>query len=353
MSLNRLVIGMGILGLATASVPAMELVDGFTLSGYGEAFAQSGHRDRNSWRNESGSDEWYLHFPSDMAIKVDYRVDEFRFHGDLLAFSQEQFGNTALLEQAFVDWRSSSVLTMRAGRFQTTWLGWEGFHTPELWRVNHSAAWDWNVQNHGLGPARPFVTDGIGALLSVPDVPFTAQFFIADDLLGDAPGQKPSDKAVGASFAYKPKGVGRVELGLGFDPNSSVTRNGTGSNSFAIDVNADITAFQDRGWFFAGEIQVHRHPKLWVAGATWGSDLIALAMANYAFMPGKASATLMIDYVERGFSASNNEVLEIAFAVLTRPHRQVLLNGEVFVWDERAKDADSVGAAAVVLVNFP
>ncbi|MBA3709843.1 MAG: hypothetical protein H0W83_13600 [Planctomycetes bacterium] len=353
MSFQRVVIGVGALGLAAASLPGVELVDGFTLGGYGEAFAQAGHRDQGSWRNESGGDEWYMHFPSDAAIKFGYHVDEFTLRADLIASSQPQFGNTTLLEQAFVDWRSSSVLTMRAGRFQTTWLGWEGFHTPELWRVNHSAAWDWNVQNHGLGPARPFVTDGIGALLTAPDAPFTAQFFIADDLLGDAPGQKPSDKAVGASFAYKPKGIGRLELGLGFDPNSSITANGKGSNSFAIDLNADITAMQTKGWFFAGELQIHRHPKLAVGTQVYGNDLIALAMANYAFLPGKASATVMIDFVERGFSASRNEVMEYAVAVLTRPHRQVLLNGEVFYWDETARDSDSVGVAAVVLVNFP
>jgi hypothetical protein len=38
---------------------------------------------------------------------------------------------------------------------------------------------------------------------------------------------------------------------------------------------------------------------------------------------------------------------------MTRPHKQVRLNFEVFHWDESAADADSYGAAAVILVELP
>jgi len=62
-------------------------------------------------------------------------------------------------------------------------------------------------------------------------------------------------------------------------------------------------------------------------------------MANYTFLPGTASLTVMLDYVERGFAAKDNEIMEYAVAILTRPHPQVRLNAEVFYWDEAAANA--------------
>jgi hypothetical protein len=243
-------------------------------------------------------------------------------------------------------------VTIRAGRFQNTWLGWEGFHTPELWRVNHSAAWDWNVQNHGLGPARPFVSDGVGAIYELPDQGITVQGYVVKDVLGDVVGEKPDNVAAGGSVALKQHGLGR--FGVAVDPNSTITQDGTGSTATAVDVNGDITALRDQGWFFAGEVQWHHHPRLWVGGERWGNDLVVLAMANYR-LPNdpRISFTAMVDYVERGFAASDNEVMEYAFAVLTKPRPRVLLNGEVFYWDESRANADSYGLAGVLLVMLP
>ncbi len=344
-----------------AALPAVELSpgSGLTLNGYGEAFTEVGNRQANNPHNTTfgtpgARDETYIDFPSDLTLKIGYAYEDFVLRSDVIFASRDQYdGDNVLLEQCFIDWKADPLVTIRAGRFQNTWLGWEGFHTPELWRVNHSAAWEWNVQNHGLAPARPFLSDGIGAMFSVPDKPITAGVFVVDDVLGDGPGQRPADKAVGASVAWKPPGVGRFELGMAFDPKA--VNNGsanTSDNAFAIDVNADITAFKSQGWFFAGEIQVHRHPTLTIAGEHYGNDLVALAMANYRFDP-RVSGTFMIDYVERGFAAGSNEVIEFAVAVLTKPRKQVMLNGEIFYWNETANKADTVGAAAVLLLMLP
>lgn len=84
----------------------------------------------------------------------------------------------------------------------------------------------------------------------------------------------------------------------------------------------------------------------------YGNDLILLAMANYAFNE-TVSATLMVDYVERGFSASDNELIEYAVAILTRPHPQVRFNAEIFYWDEQAENSDAWGSAVVVNLALP
>lgn len=147
------------------------------------------------------------------------------------------------MEQAFIDFEQNSVVTWRGGRFQTTWLGWEGFHTADLWRVNHSAAWDWNVQNHSLKPNKPFVSDGVGLLTRTPDGVWGAEFYVIDDLLGDGDTTRGSDKAMGVSFCARKGDLGRLELGLSYDPRS--VTNGTAggdSHAFAIDLNADVTA---------------------------------------------------------------------------------------------------------------
>lgn len=354
--MRTLVPAVATLALAAAA-PALEITGapGLTINGWGEAYVFAGQRDDFNPRTTSaGRDEGYVDFPSQAALILGYAHEDFTLRVDTIIASQNQFDDdNVLLEQCFIDWRAAPAMTVRAGRFQNTWLGWEGFHTPELWRVQHSAAWDWNVQNHGVTtPARPFVSDGVAAMFAVPDTGWTLIAVVGDDILGGVTGEKPSNIGVGGSAAYRVSGVGRFEIGAAVDPNSTLTREGTGQTAWGVDVNADITALRDQGWFFAAEAQYHRHPRLWVAGETWGNDLVLLAMANYRFHP-QMSVTAMVDYVERGYSADDNEVLEVALALLTKPRRQVLLNAEVFYWDERADDADAFGAAAVLNVLLP
>ncbi len=346
--------------LLAASLPAVEIAPGFSIGGYGEAFVRGESRAANSPRhsltNDLGQTESSIDFSSDAALKAAYSVDRFRLRLDVLVYSQPPFkqpDSPVLLEQAFIDFVQTPNVTWRAGRFQTTWLGWEGFHTPELWRVNHSAAWDWNVQNHSLKPNKPFVSDGVGALLMTEDGRHRAEFYVVNDVLGDGDDTRGTDKATGASFSTVVPQAMRLELGLAYDPRSTNTGPNRGdAHAFAVDLNADITALKDRGWFFAAEAQFHHHPQLTVANERYGNDLILLAMANYAFDP-ELSATLMVDYVDRGFSAGDNEVLETAVALLTRPHPQVRFNSEIFYWSESADRADSYGLAAVALVSLP
>jgi hypothetical protein len=341
-----------------ASASAVEVAGApqMTIGGFAETSLEAVHYDRNAFRNPNpGVEEGSIDFPSDVDLRLGYKADDITLRVDALAYSRPQFGDNVLLEQCFIDWKANSTLTVRAGRFQNTWLGWEGFHTPELWRVNHSAAWDWNVQNHGaLGVPKPFLSDGVGAIVEVPDSGVTVQGFVVKDVLGDVPGEHPDQVAAGGSAALKVPHVGRFELGAAIDPNSTITQEGTGSTAIAVDANADITALREQGWFFGAELQVHRHPRLWVAGARWGNDLVALAMANYK-LPNepRVSFTAMIDYVERGFAKDDNEVVEYAFAVLTKPRPGVLLNGEVFYWAETASQADQYGLAAVLCVLLP
>jgi hypothetical protein len=346
--------------LAASAINAVEIVpgSGLSLSGYGGAFALFDDREANNPRNTSSApkqDETVGDFSSEVALNLIYNVDQFTLRADTIIADHPQFDdNNVLLEQAFIDWRVNDYVTVRAGRFQNTWLGWEGFRAPELFRVRHSAAWDWNVENHGLGKARPFVTDGAGVKLATRDRQFISEFYVADDLFGDGPTSDGTDKAVGGCFTWKPDGLGHVELGFGYDPNS--VNNGTTTSSsdcYGADINMHLTKWLDQGWFFAAECQVHRHPELTVAGTRYGNDLIALAMANYAITPGKMSVTVMVDYVERGFAADDNEIWEYAVALLTKPHRQVRLNLETYYWAETGERADSYGAGAVLLVALP
>jgi hypothetical protein len=345
---------------AIAPLAAVELGPpgtGLMLNGYGEAFAEIERRSANHPRNGTPAPreaETAIDFPADMELRLNYAVDRFSFRADFLIANRPLFDDDdTLLEQAFVDWHATEVLTVRAGRSRTTWLGWEGFRTPEMLRVNHSAAWDWNVENHGLGPRRPFVTDGVGVLLANTDRSLTAELHVADDVLGEGPGSSASDKAVGGCVAWNLPEFARMEIGAAYDPDSVNNGDGTASDAYALDVNIDVTALLDHGWFMAAECQVHRHPGLTVAGQRFGNDLVALGMVNYAFAPGKASITAMVDYVERGFAADDNELWEYAVALLTTPHKQVRLNLEVFVWDETADGADSYGGSAVILVALP
>jgi hypothetical protein len=319
----------------TATLPAVEVVPGLSFGGYAEGFARDGHFESGNPHATDADD--HPEISGDAAFLLAYRRDRLRARVDVLAYTDAPFHDPdshVLIEQAVVDFEHTGNLTWRGGRFQNTWLGWEGFHTPEMWRVNHSAAWDWNVQNHSLHPNTQFVSDGAGALLSTDDGRCHAEFYVVRNVLGTG-----DDKRA-------------IELGLAYDPRSTAAGDGTAAHAFAIDLNTDITALRERGWFFACEAQFHQHPALTVGTQRYGNDLVLLAMANYRFIP-EVSATLMVDYVERGFAAADNEILETAVAVLTRPHDLVRLNAEAFYWAESAANADSYGVAAVALIAVP
>ena len=345
-----------ILGGILPTAHAVEITDGLSIGGWGEATTNTEYRGADNIRHSGlsqGKSEFSADFLADADLKLLATADEFTFRLDLIVSDKPRFAEVgnAYLEQAFIDWTFAPETVFRAGRFQNSWLGWEGLHTPDLWRVNNSAAWFWNVQNHSLRANKPFVSDGVGLRLGV-DSPVTAEFYVVNDVLGDTLETRPIDKAFGGAITLKQEGFGKAELGLAFDPRSVAAADGAASSAFAIDLNTDITAFIDEGWFFAAEGQFHRHPDLFVSNTLFGNDLVLLAMANYAFTP-TISTTVMIDYVERGYSASDNEMIEYAVALLTRPRPQVRLNIEASYWDEKADRADSVGAAAVLLVALP
>ncbi len=346
--------------LVGSLLPAVELAPGLAVGGWGEAFARGESREANNPKHspdrQLGSTDNSIDFAAGAALKAAYTVDRFHLRVDVLINDKPQFASsdsTVLLEQAFIDFRANSQVTWRAGRFQNTWLGWEGFHTADLLRVNHSAAWDWNVQNHSLKPNKPFVSDGVGLLLATADDQHHAEFYVVNDALGDGNDTRGTDKAVGASFWSRLTDFGRTELGLCYDPRSVASGVGQpDTGAFAVDLNTDVTAWQDQGWRFAFETQFHNHPQLTVGGVRYGNDLIVLGAANYAFAPD-LSGTLMVDWVERGFEAAGNEVLETAIALLARPHPQVRFNTEAFYWKEKGERADAIGLAAVLNVAFP
>lgn len=353
-----------LLAAGAATVPALEVGpegSGLRIGGFGEAIVRGEHRDAGNPKNSQAGlpgaeDEDDIDFSADALLKASYQVDRFSLRLDVFIANEPQFDddNNVILEQAFVDWKFHDRATLRAGRFLSTWIGWEGYHSPDLFRVNNSAVWSWNVRDHGQLENRPFLSDGVGLILTAPEDPLTLSFFVVDDVLGDAPDAEGTDLAYGVNLTWAPPWLGQVELGAVYDAKSMTEGIGTGgADGAAIDFNIDITTWQDAGWFFAGEVQYHFHTDLAVpTGVEFGDALMWLVMANYS-LTDDVSLTLMVDSVDRGLDQDDNEILEVAFAVLTRPHKQVQLNFEVFHWDESAPNADAYGAAAVLLVELP
>ena len=366
---HTLVSSLLLLAAGAATLPALEVGpdgSGLQIGGWGEALVRGEHHDaRNPKNSQAGTpgaeDEDDIDFSADALLKASYQVDQFSLRLDVFISNEPQFndaendGNNVILEQAFVDWKFHDRATLRAGRFLSTWIGWEGYHSPDLFRVNNSAVWSWNVRDHGQLKNRPFLSDGVSLALTAPEDPLTLSFFIVEDVLGDAPDAEGTDLAYGVNLTWVPHWLGQVELGAVYDAKSMTEGVGTGGvDGAAIDFNVDITTWQDAGWFFAGEVQYHFHGDLAAptADREFGDALMWLVMANYS-ITDEVSLTLMVDRVDRGLDLDNNEILEVAVAVLTKPHKQVQLNFEVFHWDESAPNADAYGAAAVLLVMLP
>ena len=345
--------------MLAATLPAMELAPGFSVDGWVEATGRAEGREPLSPRPaldaERDEGRHAIDAAAAAALIATYRVDDLRLRADVIVSDQPQFADSdsnVLLEQAFIDWQMDAQVTWRAGRFQTTWLGWEAFHTAGLWRVNHSAAWDWNVQNHSLQPNQPFVSDGVGLLTATADQRWRAEFYVVDDVLGDTDQTRGTDLTTGASFSGHMDALGRVELGLAYDPRSVAAGANRATHAFAVDLNADLTAWREQGWFFAAEVQFHHHPDLTVGDERYGNDLVVLAMANRRLVDD-LSLTVMLDYVDRGLSADDNAVFETAVALMAQPRPYLRWHAEAFYWAEQADRADSYGVAAVVNVALP
>jgi hypothetical protein len=340
-----------------ATLPAVELAPSLTMSGHGRGTAIGESRDANNPRHSIGTDvgrhEGSFDAIGELQAGMQYRRDRWTLRADLFASSHPEWADPKegiLLEQAYVEGAFEAGV-VRIGRYRNEWLGWEGHHAPDLFRVQHSAAWDWNVQNHALKPNRPFLSDGIA--LRTPDKSsFQAELHLVKDVLGDGDTSRASDVAVGGAFRLREAGVGMIELGWAFDPNSTATAPGRDTNAVAIDLNAHYTGLLDSGWFFAAEIQAHRHPELTVGNEVYGNDLIALGMVQVD-VTATTALTVMVDYVERGFKASRTEVIEYAVAIIERPDPQVRLSGEVYWQDETAYRADRWGVALSAMVLLP
>lgn len=360
---HTLVSSLLLLAAGAATASALEVGpegSGLRIGGFGEAIVRGEHRDAGNPKNSQAGlvgaeDEDDIDFSADALLKASYQVDQFSLRLDVFIANEPPFDddNNVILEQAFIDWKFHDRATLRAGRFLSTWIGWEGYHSPDLFRVNNSAVWSWNIRDHGQLENRPFLSDGVGLILTAPEDPLTLSFFVVDDVLGDAPDAEGTDLAHGVNLTWAPHWLGQVELGAVYDAKSMTEGVGTGgSDGAAIDFNIDITTWQDAGWFFAGQVQYHFHTHLAANSPEFGDALMWLVMANYT-ITDSVSVTAMVDSVDRGLDLDDNEIFEVAVAVLTKPHKQVQLNFEIFHWDEGAPNADAYGAAAVLLVMLP
>ena len=345
------------LALLVGTLQAVEVAPDVEVGGYGRGLAIAEVRQaanaRHSPTSDVGSDELAVDFSGEAQLWGRYRVENYRLRVDLFASSDPEWqtpDDGVLLEQAFVegvyDWGVA-----RLGRYRNTWLGWEGHHAPELFRVRHSAAWDWNVQNHALKPNQPFLSEGLS--VRTPDGRgLQAEVHVVDDVLGDGDTSGSADKALGGAFRAANEEHGMIELGWAWDPNSTTAGPGRDVGAFAVDLNGHWKGLRDSGWLFAAEAQFHHHPDLTVAGQRFGNDLVLLGMAQYAF-DEHTSGTVMIDWVERGFAAPDNEVVEYVLALTYRPHQRVRLDAEVSFDDETAAKADRYGVAVAATIMLP
>ncbi len=340
-------------GFASAVEVAPDVTSGGFGRGLGVAEVREAANSRHSPNANIGEREAAADFAGEGQLWVSYAVENYRMRVDIFASSDPEWAEPEgdlILEQAFVD-ATFQAGVVRIGRWRNTWLGWEGHHAPELTRVRHSAAWDWNVQNHALKPNQPFLNDGIG--LRTPDgVMLQAELNIVDDVLGDGDSAGPADKAIGGAFRAQEIETGMIELGWVYDPNSTTAGPGRDEDAFGIDLNGNWTGLREAGWFFAAEAQYHYHPDLTVVGQRYGNDLILLGLAQYT-LTEQTSLSVMVDWVERGFSASDNEVLEYALSATHRPHPRVRLDAEISYDNESANDADRYGLAIAATVQLP
>lgn len=241
------------------------------------------------------------------------------------------------LRQAYSVWAINEQVSLQFGK-SISWIGWQAAYAPGLYRIN----------------VTPYVGDyygndtvGVWGIIT-PTEMVSITLAVVDDIYGS---KTESDSlAFGGEVSIDVEGYGNVQLELMFDQ--------SGADYF------DSSAEPDEA---ATAVVLHTTADQLVENLTLGAEFATadydsaasmafMAMANYAFGTDiPMSATIMASYWDPNDDADDDEVLEIALALLTNPtdDANFALNAEFRYVSVEEDDLDLTGFYLEALAIIP
>jgi len=277
------------LGLATAAIGCASAfeVGNVTVGGYVDAIASvvdnTGYADVDPDVNFAGYHQ--LQVGALIGDRAKAQVDvEFDVDSDVTNVG---------LQQAYVAFQATDMVTLQLGKWEGL-IGYEAWDATGLYRVNTSPVFDLN----GV------LVEGLNVNIAANEE-LTIDLYIADGVYSDE--QVQSDAVgLGANLTYATETY-TFDVDLGMD----MAATGTADENdplIGINLSGDYSGVDKLTVF--GDFAYRAYEAFNQMGVMVGG--------NYQFVEN-ASGTLMISYVEQNDEVDDDEIMEVAVAVLTTP----------------------------------
>ncbi len=305
MSLKHIVPSLGLIALATTA-SAVEVGD-LTIGGFVDVVLEN-VTDKGNVKTQDSN----MEFTAAAEIQLGYSI------GEAVEAQIDYELDSNDLEQANIAWAVSEQVTLRAGLMQT-FLGYEDIDAPGLYRVNTSQV---------AGVTGEEIT-GAEVAFNINEDMAASLFILNDNVISGVAAEKTNDISIGLDFAW-----GNADLGLNLDFELIFEKDAAGDSVTQFGLNGDWTGVEDKlvvMWDIASRTT-----------ETIDSSMAFMVGANYKFQDNM-SATLMLSQLEPDADTDDDELFEIAIALLTNPtnDENFALNAEIEIVDPAADGAKS------------
>ncbi|MDA3962239.1 MAG: outer membrane beta-barrel protein [Planctomycetota bacterium] len=253
-------------------------------------------------------------------------------------------------KQAVAEWQVGDDVRLQVGRF-TSWIGWESTDSPERYRVNRSLML-------GAGPLAPLLGPQAQLLNVAPESVTGAAIHLAEsrrvslalhlvDFIWDQPDERPSDSLSAAAVIGFHGASWDASLRGSYGQEEWLDR----QDLFQFEATAELRGLREtQGLLFATD--------LLYTGYDLSESLGILALANWQLPDSSTSLTASINWVDPVMDddlRSNDEALEVAFAVLTNPTADAnfAINAEARYIARATADSDEFGLFLEALAVIP
>lgn len=326
MRCRYLVPTLGLMAFA-GSASAAELGGGLTIGGFVDSILTFEDRDGDE---DATIDFWSgavvqtsAAIGDDVALQIDLQYD-----GD---------STDVQLRQAYSTWAVTEQITLQFGK-SISWIGWQAAYAPGLYRINVTPY---------VGDFYGNDTTGVWGIIT-PTEMVTITLAVVDDIYGT---KSESDSlAFGGEISADIEGFGNAQLELQFDP--------SGADYYDPAAEPDEAAFSVVAHATGDQLveNLLLGAEFALADYDTAASMAFMLMGNYTLGTDiPMSVTGMASYWDPNDDADDDEVIEIAVALLTNPTNDsnFAINVEVAYEDYELDDDDTIGVYLEALAVIP
>ena len=283
--------------------------------------------------------------------EVDFRAEAdvnllFRSGSGFIALAEinansERDDDTIDLEQAYARYYFDDDTYVQLGRFHS-WMGWERFDAPELWRINPTYTY-YNTDD----------MDGASFGLRFNEQ-WNVRLFVVEEVITPRRASEfkdGSDLGYGSSLSYRPEDhdtIFKWDFFYDVETAEDITTLNEGGDVWTVSTSMSARNIFDSGFAFSYDFawadNVNGNQFFWLSALRYDwEDSFVTFMLNYLDENYDDSAINAAN--DSGFNLFDNERIEFALAYMTYPisDRRFRIGSEVRLLDSTVVDEDVWG----------